>query len=185
MIEGDALEIESWRLGSPPRKLVANLPYNVGTPLLIGWLRALAEEPDCLAGLTLMFQKEVAQRLHAGPRTAAYGRLSVLAQWLCEVEPAFDLPPGAFRPPPKVTSSVVTLRPRAEPLATARLESLEKVTAAAFGQRRKMLRQSLRSLTGDARALLSDAGIEETARAETLSVADFCRLAQVLDARKA
>ncbi len=184
VIEGDALRLETWRLGAGPRKLVANLPYNVGTPLLLAWLKALAEDPGCLANLTLMFQKEVAQRLFASPREGAYGRLSIVTQWLCRVEPCFDLPPGTFRPPPKVTSSVVCLTPRAEPLHSARLVSLERVTAAAFGQRRKMLRQSLKRLGLDAKALLQAAEIEETARAETLSVADFCRLAQALDHRE-
>lgn len=184
VIEADALKLESWRLGNAPRKLVANLPYNVGTPLLLAWLKALAEDPGCLESLTLMFQKEVAQRLWARPREGAYGRLSVVTQWLCRVEPCFDLPPGAFRPPPKVTSSVVRLAPRPAPLAPVSLATLERVTAAAFGQRRKMLRQSLKSLGGDARALLDAAGIEESVRAETLTIEDFCRLAAALESRE-
>lgn len=181
VIEGDALRLESWRLGDRPRKLVANLPYNVGTPLLLAWLKALAGDPACLAGLTLMFQKEVAQRLSAQPNESAYGRLSVVTQWLCQVETCFELPPGAFRPPPKVTSSVVRLTPRPAPLVPVSLSSLERVTAAAFGQRRKMLRQSLKSLGGDPKALLRAAEIEETRRAETLSIEAFCRLAEALD----
>ncbi len=181
VIAGDALELESWRLGVAPRKLVANLPYNVGTPLLLAWLKALAQDPTCLSSLTLMFQKEVAQRLGAQPREPAYGRLSVITQWLCHVESCFDLPPGAFRPPPKVTSSVVRLTPRAAPLVPVSLACLERVTAAAFGQRRKMLRQSLKSLGGDPKALLQAVGIEETRRAETLSVEAFCHLAKALD----
>ncbi len=181
VIEADALKLESWRLGMAPRKLVANLPYNVGTPLLLAWLEALAEDPGCLESLTLMFQKEVAQRLWARPRDGAYGRLSVISQWLCRVEPCFDLPPGAFRPPPKVTSSVVLLEPRGTPLAPVSLAALERVTAAAFGQRRKMLRQSLKSLGAAPRVLLDAAGIEESVRAETLSVEDFCRLAAALE----
>lgn len=179
---GDALTLATWRLGEAPRKLVANLPYNVGTALLLGWLKAIAAEPGCLESLTLMFQKEVAQRLTAAPRQGAYGRLSVISQWLCRVEPCFDLPPGAFRPPPKVVSSVVRLTPRPEPLAPASLAALERVTAAAFGQRRKMLRQSLKGLGGDPRPLLAAAGLDETARAEELGVADFCRLASLLEA---
>lgn len=181
VIEGDALHLKSWRLGSAPRKLVANLPYNVGTPLLLAWLKALAEDPRCLDSLTLMFQKEVAQRLAAQPREPAYGRLSVISQWLCHVESCFDLPPGAFRPPPKVSSSVVRLTPRSAPLVPVSMASLERVTAAAFGQRRKMLRQSLKSLGGDPKALLEAAGIDETRRAETLSIEAFCRLAERLD----
>ncbi len=181
VIAGDALNLESWRLGAAPRKLVANLPYNVGTPLLLTWLKALAEDPGCLASLTLMFQKEVAERLLAQPRTSAYGRLSIVTQWLCHVEGCFELPPGAFRPPPKVTSKVVLLTPRAMPLYPVSLASLERVTAAAFGQRRKMLRQSLKSLGRDPKVLLQAAEIEETARAETLSIAEFCRLAEALD----
>ncbi|GAB5467806.1 MAG: 16S rRNA (adenine(1518)-N(6)/adenine(1519)-N(6)) -dimethyltransferase RsmA [Rhodospirillales bacterium] len=184
LVAGDALRLETWRLGEAPRKLVANLPYNIATPLLIGWLQALAAEPGCLESLTLMFQKEVAQRLWAQPREAAYGRLSVISQWLCRVEPCFDLPPGAFRPPPKVDSSVVRLVPLAKVEGRAGLATLEQVTAAAFGQRRKMLRQSLKSLGGDARALLATAGLDETARAETLSVSDFCRLAEALERQR-
>ncbi len=183
LLEGDARKLATWQLGEVPRKLVANLPYNVGTRLLIAWLRALALEPGCLESLTLMFQKEVAQRLSAAPRSAAYGRLSVLSQWLCRVEPCFDLPPGAFRPPPKVVSSVVRLTPLPEPAAAASLTSLERVTEAAFGQRRKMLRQSLKPLGKDPRVLLETAGLDETARAETLSVDDFCKLARALEER--
>ncbi len=185
VLEADARKLETWKLGSAPRKLVANLPYNVGTALLVAWLRAIALEPGCLAGLTLMFQKEVAQRLSAAPGSAAYGRLGVLSQWLCRVEPCFDLPPGAFRPPPKVISSVVRLTPLPEPAAAASLEALERVTEAAFGQRRKMLRRSLKSLDGAPKSLLAAAGLDETARAETLSVADFCRLARLVEGREA
>ncbi|MEO1191266.1 MAG: 16S rRNA (adenine(1518)-N(6)/adenine(1519)-N(6))-dimethyltransferase RsmA [Pseudomonadota bacterium] len=174
---GDALSLPTWRLGEAPRKLVANLPYNVGTPLLIGWLQALVREPGCLESLTLMFQREVAERLWAEPRSSAYGRLSVLAQAVCRVEPCFDLPPGAFRPPPKVVSSVVQLTPLANLPSPDLLAQLERVTGAAFGQRRKMLRQSLKGLGGDPRPLLQAVGIDETARAETLSVGDFLRLA--------
>src|SRR5690606_29718066 len=120
-------------------------PYNVATPLLLGWLGALARDAGAFESLTLMFQKEVAERLSARPRSKSYGRLSVMTQWLCEVDPLFDLPPRAFTPPPKVVSSVVRLTPRPQPLAPAETPLLERVTAAAFGQRRKMLRQSLKS----------------------------------------
>jgi len=128
--------------------------------------------------MTLMFQKEVADRLVAKPRSGAYGRLSVLTQWLCAPRPLFDIPPQAFTPPPKIVSTVVAVTPRAEPLALASLAVLEKVTAAAFGQRRKMLRQSLKALTRDPGALFEATGIAPTARAEELSVEDFCALAR-------
>jgi 16S rRNA (adenine1518-N6/adenine1519-N6)-dimethyltransferase len=131
----------------------------------------------------LMFQKEVAQRLAAAPRSKAYGRLSVLTQWLCRVEMVFDVPASAFVPAPKITSTVVRLTPRAAPLAPCRKEELERVTAAAFGQRRKMLRQSLRALGGETAALIAAAGVEGTARAEELSIEEFCALARASAAR--
>jgi 16S rRNA (adenine1518-N6/adenine1519-N6)-dimethyltransferase len=176
IVEGDALAIDAASLGSAPRKIVANLPYNIATPLLIGWLKEIADYES----LTLMFQKEVAARLAAKPRSAAYGRLSVLAQFLCEVEIAFDVAPTAFVPPPAVTSSVVRLTPLARPRGSCNIAALERVTAAAFGQRRKMLRQSLRSLGGDPAALLEATGIDPTARAEELSVEDFAALAAAM-----
>jgi len=180
VIEGDALALPTWTLGQAPRQVVANLPYNVGTALLIGWLQALAADPACLGGLTLMFQKEVALRVVALPGSEHYGRLAVLAQWLTRPRLCFDIAPSAFVPPPKVVSSVVHLVPLARPLAPARLELLERVTAAAFGQRRKMLRQSLRSLGTDPTLLLAAAGIDGTRRAETLTVGEFCALARAL-----
>jgi 16S rRNA (adenine1518-N6/adenine1519-N6)-dimethyltransferase len=181
IVAGDALKIDAASLGAAPRTIVANLPYNVATPLLVSWLGAIARKPDCLACLVLMFQKEVAERLTAAPRTKAYGRLSVLAQWLCEVRPLFEVPARAFTPPPRVTSSVVGLWPRPSPLAPARLETLERVTAAAFGQRRKMLRQSLKSLGVEVGPLIAAAKVPETARAEELDVAAFCAMARALD----
>lgn len=183
IVAGDALAIDVRRLGGAPRRIVANLPYNVATPLLTGWLAAVAETPGCLDLMVLMFQKEVADRLAAPAGNRTYGRLSVLVQWLSRVEPLFDVPARAFTPPPKVVSTVVRLVPRAAPTHPARLGDLERVTAAAFGQRRKMLRQSLKSLGGEPRDLLSAAGLDPTARAETLSVADFCALARALRAR--
>lgn len=177
IVPGDALEIEAADLGAPPRRIVANLPYNVATPLLIGWLR----RAEAFESMTLMFQKEVADRLAAAPRSESYGRLSVIAQWRCRVRPQFNVAREAFVPPPKVTSTVVRLEPYAEPLAPARMETLERVTAAAFGQRRKMLRSSLKSL-GDAAALLAAAGIAGTMRAEEIDVAGFCALARAVDA---
>lgn len=178
LIEGDALELDPAALTEPPRKLVANLPYNIATALLLRWLDRIGEYES----LTLMFQREVAERLTARPRMPAYGRLSVLVQWLTEPKVLFDLPPSAFVPSPKVTSSVVLLVPRAEPLAPASKPVLERVTAAAFGQRRKMLRSSLKSLGVPAEPLLLAAGIPPTARAEELSVAQFCALARALEA---
>ena len=162
-----------------PIKVVANLPYNIATALIIQWL----ERPRELAGLTLLIQKEVADRLSATPRTKAYGRLSVLVQWLCEVKPAFDIPARAFTPPPKVTSTVVNLTPRPSPLAEANRADLEAVTKAAFGQRRKMLRASLKTLGIDPLPLLEQVGVAPTARAEELDVATFCALARAYGAR--
>lgn len=179
VLEADALKIDPASLSPTPRKIVANLPYNIATPLLIFWLgNAAAYE-----SLTLMFQKEVAQRLAASPRSKAYGRLSVLTQWLCRVELVFDVPPQAFVPAPKVTSTVVRLTPRPTPLAPCRQEDLERVTAAAFGQRRKMLRQSLKSLGNDVSEVLTAAGVAPTARAEELSVEEFCALARAIARR--
>ncbi len=174
IIEGDALAMDCAALGPPPRKIVANLPYNIATPLLIGWLKQARE----FEGLTLMFQKEVADRLAAEPGTGAYGRLTVISRWLCRVRIAFNIDKRAFTPPPKVASSVVNLTPRPRPLATADWKALETVTAAAFGQRRKMLRGSLKVLDGDGEKLCRDAGIEPTLRAENLSVEQFCALAR-------
>ena len=156
-------------------KIVANLPYNIATPLLIGWLTG-ADWPPMWQSLTLMFQREVAERIVAGPGSKTYGRLGVLAGWRSEAELLFDIDPRAFTPPPKVVSSVVQLMPRAEPLP-CEVKALERVTAAAFGQRRKMLRQSLRSLGADVAALLEKTGIEGTKRAEEIGVAGFVALA--------
>lgn len=179
VLEADALEVAAETLGKAPRRLVANLPYNVATPLLLRWLTALAAEPGAFAGLVLMFQKEVAERLTAVPSTKAYGRLSVVTQWLCEARPLFEVPARAFTPPPKVVSSVVGLKPRAQPLAPAPMAALERVTAAAFGQRRKMLRKSLQRLDLDLESL----GIDPTARAEDLAVEQFCALARAYGER--
>lgn len=174
LVCADALDINPEGLGTAPRRIVANLPYNVGTRLLLNWL----ETPEKFASFTLMFQREVAERLVAPVGGEAYGRLSVLAQWLCRVKILFDVPATAFTPPPKIKSSVVQLIPRETPLAPAERADLERVTAAAFAQRRKMLRQSLKSLGGD--ALLDRAGIKPTERPEQLSIEDFCRIANAL-----
>ncbi|MBP1850749.1 16S rRNA (adenine(1518)-N(6)/adenine(1519)-N(6))-dimethyltransferase RsmA [Rhizobium halophytocola] len=175
VIEGDALktDFESLVPDDGPVKIIANLPYNVGTQLLVNWLLP-NRWPPFWQSLTLMFQKEVGQRITAVEGDNHYGRLGVLCGWRTEAQRAFDVPPEAFTPPPKVTSSVVHLVPRAAPIACDP-QKLEKVTQAAFGQRRKMLRQSVKSLGGE--ALLNRAGIDPARRAETLSVEEFCRLA--------
>lgn len=180
VIAGDALAIDPTKLGEPPRRIVANLPYNISTALIARWLPELAK----LERLVLMFQKEVAERLTAAPGSRDYGRLSIALQWRAEVKRLFDLPPRAFTPPPKVTSSVVEIRPLPRPRYPADPALLERVTAAAFNQRRKMLRQSLRAVMPDAAALLAEAGIPETARAEDLTVEQFCLLARALAAMK-
>jgi 16S rRNA (adenine1518-N6/adenine1519-N6)-dimethyltransferase len=179
IVEGDALDTDMASLVTGPAAIVANLPYNVATPLLVGWL--LTEPwPPWYRSMTLMFQREVAERIVAVPGSKSYGRLSVLAGWRTVAHIAFDIDPRAFTPPPKVVSSVVHFVPRQHPLA-CNPASLEKVTAAAFGQRRKMLRQSLRSLGVDPLALLAAAGTEETRRAEEIDVAGFVALAGAFD----
>jgi 16S rRNA (adenine1518-N6/adenine1519-N6)-dimethyltransferase len=178
LIEGDALELDPAALAEPPRQIIANLPYNIATALLLRWLDRIGD----YRSLTLMFQREVAERLVAAPRSPAYGRLSVIVQWLAEPKILFDLPPSAFVPPPKVTSSIVSLAPRTEPLAPADKAALERVTAAAFGQRRKMLRASLRTLRVPVEPLLQAAGVTPTARPEELSVDEFCALARAMQA---
>ncbi len=181
IIEGDALKMDLGTVGSAPRRIVANLPYNIASPLLVGWLTR-AEAFECMV---LMFQKEVAQRLVAAPGDAAYGRLSVLAQWRCTAELVTGIPARAFTPPPKVDSAVVRLQPRPKPAFACAQSDLEQVTAAAFGQRRKMLRRSLEGLGVDSTRLLAAADIDATRRAETLTVADFARLAQGLNSLRA
>jgi 16S rRNA (adenine1518-N6/adenine1519-N6)-dimethyltransferase len=178
LLEADALEVDLAGLGSPPRRIVANLPYNVSTALLVRWLHQAGQ----IADMVLMFQKEVADRLAAMPRSKDYGRLSVLAQHVCIVQRLFDVAPSAFVPPPKVTSSVVRLTPRSVGDRLVDLAILERVTAAAFGQRRKMLRRSLAGLFADPAAVLTGLGLRPTARAEELGVADFVRLAELLRA---
>ncbi len=177
LIEGDALKIDITAHSAAPRMVVANLPYNIATPLLTGWLAQLRQHPSCFDKLVLMFQKEVAERMVAAPGSGAYGRLSVLVQWLCTAERLFDLPPAAFTPPPKVTSSIVRLTPRALPADAPGLRALETVTAAAFGQRRKMLKSGLKNYPG----LLDAAEIDGTLRPEQLDVAAFIRLAKCLE----
>ncbi len=166
-----------------PRKIVANLPYNVGTELLIGWLEDIAVDPGAYASMTLMFQKEVAERITAAHGSKEYGRLSVFAQWLCEIRYDMELPPGAFSPPPKVSSAVVTLTPRQAPLFAVKKETLEKLLAKAFNQRRKMLRSALKGLTDDLDGMFVASGIDPTLRAEQVDVAGFGRMAQALELR--
>lgn len=173
IVESDALKMDFRALGPPPRRIVANLPYNISTALLVRWLHAANEITD----MVLMFQKEVVERLAARPRSKDYGRLSVLTQHVCEVKPLFDVSPSAFVPPPKVTSAIVRLTPKPPDQRMADLAPLERVTAAAFGQRRKMLRSSLASLFPDPVTTLQSLDLRPTARAEELSVADFVRLA--------
>jgi 16S rRNA (adenine1518-N6/adenine1519-N6)-dimethyltransferase len=181
VISGDALD-PSWRARvEGPARIVANLPYNIATPLLVGWLTS-EPWPPWYRSLTLMFQKEVAERITAKPGNKAYGRLAVLAQWRAVATKLFDIDRRAFSPPPNVTSSVVHIVPGA-PVAAIRVETLERVTAAAFGQRRKMLRQSLKSLGVSPEALLEAAGIEPTRRAEELDVSQFCKIAELLETK--
>ena len=175
VVAADALAIDMSALARGPTAVVANLPYNIATPLLVGWLRT-EPWPPWYQSLTLMFQREVALRIVAGPGSKIYGRLSVLAGWRAEAAILFDIPARAFTPPPKVTSSVVQLVPRARPLVCDP-DVLERVVAAAFGQRRKMLRQSLRSLGVDPQGLLAAAGIGPTRRAEEIDVDGFVALA--------
>ncbi|HEV2558436.1 MAG TPA: 16S rRNA (adenine(1518)-N(6)/adenine(1519)-N(6))-dimethyltransferase RsmA [Microvirga sp.] len=184
VVEADALAFD-WRplVGDRPVRIVANLPYNVGTALLTGWLAAEAWPPWWLS-LTLMFQREVAERIVADEtRPKDYGRLGVLCGWRTEARILFDVPPSAFVPPPKITSSVVHLVPRAAPLP-ARVGALEAVTRAAFGQRRKMLRQSLKALNPEPGAMIAAAGLDETVRAEDVPVAGYVALANAFDAAR-
>ena len=199
VVEGDALEME-WNdaparfpqdetIASPPgggndgaARIIANLPYNIATALLVRWL-GIEPWPPWYDSLVLMFQREVAARIVAVPGATQYGRLAVLAGWRTEAKIMFDVAPTAFVPQPKVTSSVVRLVPRAGPLPCSRT-TLERVTAAAFGQRRKMLRQSLRALGPDPQPILAEAGIDPAARAEEISVEGFVALANALDATR-
>jgi 16S rRNA (adenine1518-N6/adenine1519-N6)-dimethyltransferase len=181
VLQEDATRLDVSAFGEPPRHIVANLPYNLATVLLISWLRKARQ----FAGLTLMFQKEVAERIAARPGSKTYGRLSVMANWLCDTRICFNLPGRAFTPPPRVASSVVQLTPFAPPPHDADWTAMETVTAAAFGQRRKMLRRALRTLDVDSDILLSRAGIDPRARAETLSVGEFATLARTFTALRA
>ena len=173
VVAADAIETDLVTLVPAPRVIVANLPYNIATPLLVGWLRQAA----AFERLVLMFQLEVAERICASPGTGAYGRLSVLAQWTCSATLALRIPPAAFVPPPNVFSAIVVLTPHSVQPDPTLFARMERLTAAAFGQRRKMLRGALRKSGGE--ALLTGAGIASDRRAETLSIAEFDRLVRL------
>ena len=182
IVSGDALKLDPRPLlGAAPARVVANLPYNIATALLVGWL-TLEPWPPWYDRLLLMFQREVAERIVAAPGSKSYGRLSVLASWRCETRIRFDVAGTAFVPPPKITSSLVELVPRQNPLPCER-RALERVTEAAFGQRRKMLRQSLKSLGPDPTTFLEAANLEPTSRAEDIPVEGFVALARAFAAR--
>jgi 16S rRNA (adenine1518-N6/adenine1519-N6)-dimethyltransferase len=184
VVEADALEIDWPRLLPPGRKarIIANLPYSVATPLLTGWLKT-EPWPPWWDRMVLMFQREVAERIVARPGGKDYGRLAVISQWRAEVRTLFHLPPRAFTPPPKVASTLVEFVPRSDPLPVGGTAMLEALTAAAFGQRRKMLRASLKSLPHAVESL-DEVGIDPAARAEQIDVARFCALAHAISARR-
>ncbi len=183
VVEADALSFD-WRAHiEGEAKIVANLPYNIATPLLIGWLSG--PWPPWFSSLTLMFQKEVAERIVAAPQSDAYGRLAIISQWCTNARKLFDIDRRAFTPPPKITSSVVQLTPKPGREPPCDMAVLEKVTAAAFGQRRKMLRSSLKTVHPDMANLLAKLGIDANLRAEQLAVADFARIAQALGGQTA
>ncbi len=173
---GDGLKIKLESLSKSPLKIVANLPYNVGTQLIINWL----EELPLVKSMTLMLQKEVVSRIVSPPGSKDYGRLSILIQWLCTTEKLFDVPPTAFKPEPKVTSSIIRIVPRPTPLWPATKSVLEKVTALAFQQRRKMIKKSLQGLFPETEKVLERLGIDPTARPEILSIEDFCKIARAV-----
>ena len=180
IIAGDAREVDFGALDvSGPARIVANLPYSVGTPLLIGWLKT-EPWPPWFDRLVLMFQREVALRIVAKPGSKDFGRLAVLSQWRTDPRILLTLPAAAFTPRPKVDSSLVELVPKEVPQPACDVSTLERVTAAAFGQRRKMLRSSLRQITPDAEELLQGLGIDPKRRAEELQIGDFCRMANAL-----
>jgi 16S rRNA (adenine1518-N6/adenine1519-N6)-dimethyltransferase len=183
IVAADALTVDWTEIAAGPTKIVANLPYNIATPLLVGWLTT-EPWPPWYASMTLMFQKEVAQRIVAVPGSKAFGRLSVLAQWRARPVKLFDIDRRAFTPSPNVTSSVVQITPGTPALQDCKAAVLERVTAAAFGQRRKMLRSSLKGLVADSDAVLATAGIDPSRRAEELSVTDFCRLAVAVERQR-
>ncbi|MGH1397676.1 MAG: 16S rRNA (adenine(1518)-N(6)/adenine(1519)-N(6))-dimethyltransferase RsmA [Alphaproteobacteria bacterium] len=176
LIEGDAMKLDIKSLTPAPRVIVANLPYNIATPLLLGWLKDIYDNPTNFDGFILMFQKEVAQRIVASVSDKPYGRLAVMSNWLCETKKLFDLSPSAFTPPPKVTSSVVMLRPKMlQEDEKPSFKAVETITAAAFGQRRKMIRSSLKDYAETIDAL----GLDPQLRAENLDVVSYIKLAKL------
>ena len=175
LISDDALKVPINKMGVLPRRIVANLPYNIATQLLLNWLQT----PNAFKAITVMVQKEVAMRICAKPDSSNYGRLSIITQWLTRPKMLFDIPASAFHPKPKVTSTLLEIIPRSQPLFPAKRQILEKITAQAFGQRRKMLRSSLKKVGGD--DLLLATNIDPTLRPENLSIEDFCRLAQAYE----
>ncbi len=175
LIEADALTSPIWELGTAPRRIIANLPYNIATTLLIQWLA----HASCFDSMTLMFQREVAERITARPGEAAYGRLSILTRWLADAEILFDVPASAFVPPPKITSSIVQIVPLAHPRYPCSQQALECITRTAFGQRRKMLRSSLKKINGD--QLLAAAGIAPESRPQDIDIEGFCKLANLYE----
>ncbi len=176
LINADALQVQLHTLQTAPFNIIANLPYNIGTKLILNWL----EELPLVESITVMLQKEVSERLAAVPGSKAYGSLAILTQWLCEVIIHFDVAPENFMPPPKVTSSVLTLRPRTQRLYECEQEHLEKVTRCAFNQRRKMIKSSLKQLFADPGAALEAAGINPMLRPEEVTIEQFCQLARVV-----
>lgn len=178
LLNEDALKVDYRAVGAPPLKIISNLPYNVGTPLLVGWL----EKAEAIASMTLMFQKEVAERITASPGTDHYGRLSVLCNWRCRTDYLFTLPARAFTPPPKVDSAVVQLTPYDAVPYPGRMDLLQRVTAAAFGQRRKTLRRSLAQLGVPVDMLLEKSGIDGSLRAEKIDIDGFGRLTEAYEA---
>ena len=175
LLEADALKTELWKFGSSPRRIIANLPYNIATSLLIQWL----EHANAFQSLTLMFQREVAERITAQPGDSNFGRLSILTGWIADSAILFDIPPDAFVPAPKVTSSVVHIRPLPTPRYPCDRKALETVTRLAFGQRRKMLRASLKPIGGE--ALLTSVDIDPVSRPQELDIEAFCRLARAIE----
>ena len=175
LIEGDALKTPLWELAEAPRQIIANLPYNIATPLLINWL----SQAEHFTAMTLMFQREVAERITAEPGDSHFGRLSVLANWRADTQILFDIPPEAFSPPPKIISSVVRLLPRPEPLYPCKQAALEQITQIAFSQRRKMLRASFKKYGGA--DMLSSLDIDPELRPQDLDIVDFCKIAEYLE----
>lgn len=176
LLHADAMDADLKTLSNAPRMIIANLPYNIATPLIIKWLKEIYNDHETYKSMTLMVQKEVAQRITSAHGSKTYGRLSVLCQWLCNTKRLFDLPPAAFTPPPKVTSSVVKFLPKELGTDKALFENIERVTAAAFGQRRKMIRSSLKQYLPQ----LEELGIDTTLRAENLSVENYVGLAKII-----